>query len=112
MEDTPPTLCENPECRKPAATMQCPTCIKLGLPPAYFCNKDCFKSFWAIHKLFHKKGESSLIIVTDEETKTDDYAYTGPLRPHKKSGWRSVPDSIKKPDYAKTSKRMRDQASP
>ena len=76
--------------------MQCPTCIKLELKPAFFCNKECFKNFWAIHKLFHKKAK-------EEEKKVDDYPYTGPLRPHKKTPWRTVPDSVKKPDYAKTS---------
>eukprot|EP00347_Sterkiella_histriomuscorum_P004718 403359376 len=86
-------LCENPECRKPA-TLQCPTCVKLGLDPSFFCDQVCFKEFWNFHKLLHKKKE---------EVKSDGYKYTGPLRPFPYSfkGHRLVPDHIKKPEYAK-----------
>jgi methionyl aminopeptidase len=48
-------VCSTPNCDKPSA-MQCPTCVKLGLPPAYFCSQECFKEFWSIHKLFHQKS--------------------------------------------------------
>lgn len=61
--------CNNPECCKPS-TLQCPTCIKLGLEPAYFCSQDCFKEFWPLHKLFHKKAK---------EKKEDDYDEDGPI---------------------------------
>jgi len=33
--------CATPDCIKPA-TMMCPTCIKLGLEPTYFCDQECF----------------------------------------------------------------------
>ena len=84
--------CDNPECRKPS-TLQCPTCIKLGLDPSYFCDQDCFKGFWNFHKLLHKKKE---------EVKDDGYKYSGPIRPFPYSftGRRKIPDNIKKPDYA------------
>ncbi|CDW75830.1 methionine aminopeptidase 1 [Stylonychia lemnae] len=92
--DSVQRLCENPECRKPA-TLQCPTCVKLGLDPSYFCDQECFKGFWNFHKLLHKKKET---------VKDDGYKYSGPLRPfpYSFSGHRKVPDHIKKPEYAKS----------
>lgn len=86
--------CDNPECRKPA-TLQCPTCIKIGIDPSYFCSQECFKGFWNFHKLLHKKKEAP---------KDDGYKYSGPLRPYAYSfhGHRKVPDHIKRPDYAKS----------
>ena len=47
--------CSTPGCKK-AATMQCPSCLKLNLTPSFFCDQDCFKAFWPIHKLLHQKG--------------------------------------------------------
>ena len=87
-------VCMNPECRKPAA-MQCPTCIKLGLEPSFFCSQACFKELWVMHKLSHKKRD---------ETIEKGFPFTGPLRPFPYSftGKREVPDHIKKPDYAKS----------
>jgi len=46
--------CATPDCIKPA-TMMCPTCIKLGLEPTYFCDQECFTKFWKFHKLCHVK---------------------------------------------------------
>ena len=46
--------CTTPDCSNPGV-MQCPTCIKLHLPPSYFCGQQCFASFWKYHKLTHKK---------------------------------------------------------
>ncbi len=54
--------CATPKCVK-AATMQCPTCVKLGLIPSYFCSQECFKDFWAIHKLFHQKSKKLILIL-------------------------------------------------
>lgn len=103
--------CNNPECSK-AATLQWPTCIKLKLEPAYFCSQKCFKDFWPLHKLFHKKSKDknkddpngpvndgfkyvSLILF-------NHYRYTGPLRRFAVTPKREVPDEIEKPDYHKT----------
>lgn len=72
--------------------MQCPTCKKLNLPPSYFCQQECFKRSWSVHKAKHN--------LTPEPQ--DDYQYTGPLRPGKVSAMRTVPDHIRKPDYAVT----------
>ena len=86
--------CAHPECANPAA-FQCPTCVKLQLEPSYFCSQECFKAFWPMHKLAHKKRDEKI---------EQGFKYTGPLRPHPYSfvGKRQVPDDIKKPDYAKT----------
>ena len=90
-------VCEHPECSNPAA-MQCPTCLKLGLDPSYFCSQDCFKALWSLHKLSHKKPDASA------GKAEDSYKYTGPLRPAPYSfkGHREVPEHIKRPDYAKS----------
>ncbi len=89
--------CATPDCTQ-AATMQCPTCIKMDLEPTYFCGQDCFSKFWKFHKLCHTKQKS--------QASQDSGIYTGPMRPHPYSfkGMRQVPDHIKKPDYAKTGK--------
>lgn len=87
--------CATPTCAK-AATMQCPTCIKLGLEPTYFCGQECFASFWKFHKLAHQKPTKS--------SQEKSSIYTGPLRPfpYTIKGKRNVPKNIKKPDYATT----------
>ena len=87
--------CATPDCSKPAA-MQCPTCIKLGLEPTYFCSQTCFASFWKFHKLAHSKPKDG--------SASQSSIYTGPLRPYPYSfkGKRNVPEEIKKPDYATT----------
>ncbi|KAL4476473.1 hypothetical protein ABPG74_010206 [Tetrahymena malaccensis] len=84
--------CSTIGCGKPAS-MHCPTCVKLGLAPSYFCNQDCFKTFWPIHKLFHKKQEEQAVAKSK-------FNYTGTLRPGKISPRLYVPEHIKKPDYA------------
>lgn len=87
-------ICSHPECTKPAA-MQCPSCIKLGLAPSWFCSQDCFKEMWPMHKLSHK--------IQDPVKKHTGFKFTGPLRPSPYSftGRREVPSEITKPDYAK-----------
>ena len=55
MEKSLDKACSTPGCTK-GSTLQCPTCGKLGLPPAFFCSQECFKSFWPIHKYVHLKG--------------------------------------------------------
>lgn len=83
--------CFTPKCHK-AATMQCPTCIKLELSPAYFCSQECFKSFWSIHKLFHTKKEDP----------KDNFPYSGTVRPGKITPRRFVPENVVKPEYFET----------
>uniref|UniRef100_A0A5S6R6A4 Methionine aminopeptidase n=1 Tax=Trichuris muris TaxID=70415 RepID=A0A5S6R6A4_TRIMR len=83
-------LCQTPHCGKPA-TLKCPVCLKLELPPAFFCSQPCFKSFWNVHKKKHKPREA--------ETLYPNFSYSGSLRPHQQSSRRTVPDSIERPDY-------------
>ena len=55
MEKQNTPLCENENCKKPAK-LECPTCIKLGCSPSYFCSQTCFKQMWLSHKVLHKPG--------------------------------------------------------
>lgn len=83
--------CSTIDCNK-SATLQCPSCIKLSLAPAYFCSQECFKRYWPIHKTFHKSEENK----DSEKTK---FKFTGPLRPGKISPRLFVPEHIKKPEW-------------
>lgn len=62
MEKILEKACSTPGCGK-GSTLQCPTCVKLGLPPSYFCSQECFKNFWPIHKFVHLKGRKYLKII-------------------------------------------------
>jgi hypothetical protein len=51
---TPGTICCSPGCEKVVTSnLACPKCLQLGMPPAYFCNQDCFKTNYAGHKQVH-----------------------------------------------------------
>ena len=83
-------ICNKKDCSK-EAKLRCPNCIKLGIKSeSYFCGKECFNSCWSEHKKIHE--EYSPI--------EDDFEYTGPLRPYKKTPRREVPKTIQCPDYA------------
>jgi len=89
------TLCV--ACSKPSK-MCCPTCKKMGLEPAYFCSKECFKKMWSTHKQKHKKKK-------DEDpglARFIGYKFSGTLRPGKVTEQMKVPEGIVKPDYADT----------
>lgn len=97
-------ICATEGCGKPAS-MACPTCIKLGLPPSRFCSQECFKSSWNTHKELHK----SVKLARDDSVKVDPsqmptvfvgFQFTGPLRPFQKTSKKTVPNHIKTPDYA------------
>lgn len=95
--------CTTPNCSKPA-TMACPSCLKLGIPPSRFCSQDCFKGYWNEHKKLHKSVKEARAAATiDPSTmpkEFKDFPFTGSLRPFQKTPKRSVPDWIKRPDYA------------
>ncbi|EZA51002.1 hypothetical protein DMN91_008672 [Ooceraea biroi] len=93
-------MCETPGCNA-VASLQCPTCLKLGIHGSYFCSQDCFQGSWKMHKVIHQlaKGESSKISGNNYNP-WPTYTYTGKLRPHKKEQQRQVPSNIKAPDYA------------
>lgn len=40
-----PRKCLGTECAKDAGSLQCPTCLKMGLD-SFFCSQDCFKRSW------------------------------------------------------------------
>jgi hypothetical protein len=39
-------MCLGEDCHNEAGTLQCPTCLKLGLKDSFFCSQDCFKRNW------------------------------------------------------------------
>ncbi|KAH8816393.1 peptidase M24, structural domain-containing protein [Xylogone sp. PMI_703] len=104
--------CLGVDCENDAGTLQCPTCLKLGLKDSYFCSQDCFKRSWSQHKSLHKSQSnilSSLFIpkvVSKPDPDTGLYnpfptfPFSGPLRPvYPLSERREVPKSIRHPDY-------------
>lgn len=38
--------CLGAGCYNAAGTLQCPTCLKLGITGSYYCSQDCFKKNW------------------------------------------------------------------
>lgn len=45
--------CLGADCGNDAGTLQCPTCLKIGMNDSYFCSQDCFKKNWVgVHILF------------------------------------------------------------
>lgn len=38
--------CAGADCSNEAGTLQCPTCLKLGVKGSFFCAQDCFKRNW------------------------------------------------------------------
>jgi hypothetical protein len=99
--DPAPHPCSTPGCVKPAL-MACPTCIKLGLPPARFCDQACFKGSWSSHKLVHvavveARGDQARLDPSTMPTEFESFKFTGPLRPYQKTGRRAVPRTISRP---------------
>mmetsp|Transcript_47860 Transcript_47860/g.94803 ORF Transcript_47860/g.94803 Transcript_47860/m.94803 type:complete len:400 (+) Transcript_47860:36-1235(+) len=94
-------ICATPGCGKPAS-MACPTCLKLGIPPSRFCEQSCFKNNWDQHKLLHKALQKAR---AEKDPATLPYEFkgfqfTGTLRPFQKTARRTVPEHIARPDYA------------
>ena len=84
------------QCQVEGATMQCPTCKKLNLPPSYFCAQECFKSAWPQHKLKHS---APTLVPTMTSFAQSLFTFTGELRPGKMTARRTVPAHIPRPDY-------------
>ncbi|KAI7780532.1 hypothetical protein LA080_015933 [Diaporthe eres] len=117
MTDEPPSKrkCLSVDCENDAGSLQCPTCLKLGIKDSFFCSQDCFKKNWGSHKSMHKQ-ENSIIqntlnippkVVSKPDPETGYYnpfpnfSYTGPLRPvYPLSPRREIPKTIPHPDYA------------
>ncbi|RKU41322.1 Methionine aminopeptidase 1 [Coniochaeta pulveracea] len=88
--------CAGQDCPNEAGSLQCPTCLKLGIHGSFFCSQDCFKKNWATHKSIHKQENK-----TGYYNPFPTYPFTGPLRPvYPLSEKRLVPKSIPHPDYA------------
>ncbi|KAL4138836.1 hypothetical protein PRIC2_002339 [Phytophthora ramorum] len=98
--------CVTPTCGK-SGTLVCPTCKKLGIPPAMstFCSQQCFKDYWGTHKALHKMFTQA---IAEEQARAehaspfDGFEFTGKLRPGEVSETVAVPESINHPDYAET----------
>lgn len=91
----PDRKCMGDDCNNDAGSLQCPTCLKLGIKDSYFCSQDCFKRNWSTHKALHKSKDTGLY------NPFPTFPFTGPLRPvYPLSPHRTVPKSIKYPDYA------------
>jgi len=95
--------CETPGCHN-EAKMQCPTCIKLQIQGSFFCNQECFKGNWNLHKALHKLAKGDLSGNCSKANRSftpwPGYRFTGKLRPGELSERRTVPDTIPRPDYA------------
>ncbi|XP_050340954.1 methionine aminopeptidase 1-like [Bactrocera neohumeralis] len=88
-------------CGLSEATMQCPTCKKLNLPPSFFCTQTCFKEHWSEHKLKHTQPQGLVAnIPTMTAAEAKNFDFPGTLRPGRITARRAVPDRIPKPDYA------------
>ncbi|KEY65098.1 hypothetical protein S7711_08167 [Stachybotrys chartarum IBT 7711] len=111
MTSEPPTKkkCLGADCENDAGSLQCPTCLKLGVKDSFFCSQDCFKKNWGNHKSMHRSQSSILhhfippkAISPDPATGVynpfPNYPYTGSLRPvYPLSDRRVVPKSIPHP---------------
>lgn len=101
MTDVISHKCETPNCNN-KATLQCPTCLKIGIQGSYFCSQDCFKGYWKSHKAIHAlaQGQAKEKEEKDGYNPWPYYAFTGKLRPWPQTPKRTVPSSIERPDYA------------
>lgn len=86
--------------------MKCPTCVKKGLPPAYFCSQECFKKSWKLHKFVHSAMPRTSKFVDERFA---GYGFTGRLRPAGLSATREVPAEIPRPDYADTGRPLSEE---
>lgn len=105
MAEAPTTerACSTSGCLKPAS-LQCPTCLKLGIEGSYFCAQECFKSSWKEHKVVHKKTAAGSATKGGAASYDPwpDFQFTGLLRPYPVSPTRPLPGHIPRPDYADT----------
>ncbi|KAL4880648.1 putative methionine aminopeptidase, type I [Aspergillus karnatakaensis] len=92
--------CCGADCPNQAGTLQCPTCLKLGIKGSFFCSQDCFKKNWVSHKnSMHKKPDAETGLYNPFPT----YPYTGTVRAvYPLSPRRPVPKRIRHPDWAET----------
>lgn len=89
--------CANNDCNRVATSLQCPICLNSGNsgPETFFCNQNCFKSAWPMHKLTHTPSAPIY-------NPYPYFKYTGKLRPSPLSPPQILPANIQRPDYAET----------
>jgi hypothetical protein len=46
MADEAKRPCAGGDCSNDAGTLQCPTCLKLGMKDSFFCSQECFGRNW------------------------------------------------------------------
>lgn len=93
-----PTKCSGADCDNEAGSLQCPTCLKLGLTQSYFCSQECFKRNWITHKAVHKTQNVQGPGLYDP---FPSYPYTGSVRPvYPLSPHRPVPKPIQHPEWS------------
>ncbi|EQK98592.1 methionine aminopeptidase 1 [Ophiocordyceps sinensis CO18] len=112
MTSEPPAKkkCLGVDCDNKAGSLQCPTCLKLGIKDSYFCSQDCFKRNWSDHRSRHKTQSNilhHLIIppkgispypVTGFYNPFPSFPFAGPLRPvYPLSEHRTLPKLIPHP---------------
>ena len=85
-------ICATPNCNK-NASMKCPTCISYNMKDTFFCDQECFKSYWKIHNLLHKRHKEIKDFIPPK------FNYTGNMRPHYVSPQFNFPKNIPPPDY-------------
>ncbi|CAJ0587817.1 unnamed protein product, partial [Mesorhabditis spiculigera] len=85
-------LCQGSGCGKPAS-LRCPTCLKMNLADSFFCDQECFKANWGMHKGVHAD-------LNGPYNPWPNYKFTGDLRPARLTFRRTVPEHIPRPDYA------------
>ncbi|KAL4968681.1 putative methionine aminopeptidase, type I [Aspergillus stella-maris] len=96
-----PRKCSSADCDNNAGDLQCPTCLKLGIKESYFCAQDCFKRNWSEHKAIHKTVDGKSQNATGLFNPFPTFPYPGTVRPvYPLSPMRTVPKSIKHPDWA------------
>ncbi|PLN75463.1 methionine aminopeptidase 1 [Aspergillus taichungensis] len=101
--DTSERKCQGADCGKEAGSLQCPTCLKLGYHDSYFCSQDCFKKNWNQHKSLHQMIKDRAQNANGTYNPFPTFSFTGPVRPvYPLSPMRTVPKSIRHPDWAET----------
>ncbi|KAI1844982.1 hypothetical protein JX266_008775 [Neoarthrinium moseri] len=95
--------CLGADCGNDAGTLQCPTCLKIGVKDSYFCSQDCFKRNWNQHKTIHKFAQGKAQTGTGPYNPFPGFSFPGTIRPvYPLSARRTLPKSIKHPDWAET----------
>ncbi|KAI0012999.1 methionine aminopeptidase 1 [Xylariaceae sp. FL0662B] len=104
LSDLPPKRkCLGEDCGNDAGDLHCPTCLKIGIKESYFCSQDCFKRNWNQHKTLHKTAQGKTQNASGAYNPFPAFPFTGTVRPvYPLSAMRTVPKSIKHPDWAKT----------